>query len=69
MRYGQAVGVVHADLIDPAIQAQYPELVAAAEDQKLPFPLVAINGEIRLAGSAHYFRVVPLVEEALQNGT
>ncbi len=64
MRHGQAVQVEYVDLADPESQAEYSDLLDLVKDQSLPYPLVAINGELRLAGSAHYFRVLPLVEEA-----
>jgi hypothetical protein len=53
-------------LADPESQAQFSDLLAMAEEKKLPYPLVAINGQLRLAGSAHYYQVLPLVEELLQ---
>jgi hypothetical protein len=40
--------------------------MAAIEEHNLPYPLVVINGELKMAGSAHYFRVLPLVEELIQ---
>jgi hypothetical protein len=40
--------------------------LALAQEHNLPYPLVAINGELKLAGSAHYYRVLPLVEEMLE---
>jgi hypothetical protein len=54
------------DLADPVHQEQFSELLALAAEQDLPFPLVAINGQLRVAGSAHYYRVLPYVEKVLQ---
>jgi hypothetical protein len=34
------------------------------EEHRLPYPLVAIEGQGRLAGGAQYYRIMPLVEEA-----
>lgn len=62
---GPAVEVEYVDLADRTKQGEYPEMVAMVDEQRLPYPLVAINGQVKLAGSAHYFRVLPLVEEAL----
>lgn len=45
--------------------AQYPEVLKRIEEQALPYPLVAVDGILRLAGSAHYSHVLPLVDEAL----
>jgi disulfide oxidoreductase YuzD len=65
MRYGEAVQVEYVDLADPKNQALFSELLAVAEDRDLPYPLVAVNGQVRSAGSAHYYRVLPLVQAAL----
>jgi disulfide oxidoreductase YuzD len=65
MRHGAAVQVEYVDLADSDSQAKYSEVLDLVKDQNVPYPLVAINGELRLAGSAHYFRVLPLVDEIL----
>jgi disulfide oxidoreductase YuzD len=65
MRYGETVQVEYVDLADPAAQVEYAHLTNAIEERSLPFPLVAINGRLRLAGTAAYYQIVPLVEEAL----
>ena len=54
------------DLTDPVHQERFSKLLALAAEQDLPYPLVAINGQLRVAGSAHYYRVLPYVEEVLQ---
>jgi hypothetical protein len=36
------------------------------EERSLPYPLVALNGQLRLAGTAQYYQVLPLVEELLE---
>jgi disulfide oxidoreductase YuzD len=66
MRFGEAVDIEYVDMADPTSQAQFPEVSAAAADQNLPYPLVAINGRLRAAGSAHYYRILPFVEEVLE---
>jgi disulfide oxidoreductase YuzD len=66
MKYGQSVRVEYIDLADPENQARFPELLAVAEDRNLPYPLVAVNGQLKLAGTAHYYRVLPHVQELLQ---
>ena len=66
MRYGDAVQVDYFDMAEPDNQADYAELIAVVEDRDLSYPLVAINGKLRAAGSAHYYYVLPLVEEALE---
>ena len=66
MRYGDAIQVEYVDMADPTNQAQYADVLAVVEDRDLPYPLVAIDGMLRAAGSAYYYRVLPYVEEALQ---
>lgn len=58
--------VEYVDLANPEAQAEYPELLAVIEERDLAYPLVAIDGQVRMAGTAHYFRLLPLVEEALE---
>jgi disulfide oxidoreductase YuzD len=65
MRYGQGIQVEYVDLADAEAQAQFSAVGAVIEERNLPFPLVAINGDLRLAGSAAYYHVLPLVEQAL----
>jgi disulfide oxidoreductase YuzD len=64
MRYGPAVEVEYVDLTTPEAQAEFSELVAVVEERELPYPLVAVNGHLRVAGSAHYYQILPYVEEA-----
>lgn len=53
------------DLADAEHETRFSDLLDLVEDQNLPYPLVSVNGELKLAGSAHYFRVLPLVEGLL----
>jgi disulfide oxidoreductase YuzD len=66
MRYGEAVQVEYVDLAEAENQARYQELSTVVAERSLPYPLVAVNGQLRLAGSAHYFQVLPVVDEALR---
>jgi disulfide oxidoreductase YuzD len=66
MQFGDAVEVRYVDMYDPESQAEFPELLATVKEQGLPYPLVAINGQVRAAGSAHYYHVLPYVEEVFQ---
>ena len=65
MKHGDAVQVEYFDLADPENQERFAEVVALAEDRDLLYPLVAMNGRLRMAGSAHYYQILPLVEEIL----
>ena len=66
MRFGEAVKVDYVDLADPDRQAEFSDLVSTAEEANVPYPWVAINGQMRGAGSAHYYNVLPHVEEVMQ---
>ena len=66
MRYGDAVQVEYVDVADPENQTQFPDLVAVVADRDLPYPLVAINGQLRAAGSAHFYHILPYVEASLE---
>jgi hypothetical protein len=61
------VQLAYADLADEEVQARFPELFKMAEDRNLPYPLVIVDGQLRLTGSAHYYHVLPLVEMALSS--
>lgn len=65
LRYGDAVEVTYIDLTEPANQEQFAELMGLVEERNLGYPLVTVNGQIRLVGSAHYYHILPMVEEAL----
>ena len=64
MRFGEAVQVEYIDLSEPEHQEEFSELLEVVADRDLPYPLLAINGHLRAAGSVHYYRVLPYVEEA-----
>ena len=53
-------------MADKGNEGRFPELAAVAADRDLLYPLVAINNQLRLAGTAHYYNVLPLVEEAMK---
>jgi disulfide oxidoreductase YuzD len=66
MRFGEAVEVEYVDMADANAQARFPELLDAVQEHALPYPLVAVDGQVRLAGTAQYYRILPLVEAALK---
>ncbi len=65
MRFGPRIKAEYIDLADPEAQTEFDGLMAVITDQGLPYPLVALNGQLRLAGSVDYHRVAPLVEELI----
>ena len=67
MRFGEAVQVEYVDMSEPKNQEEFSELLTVVEDRDLPYPLLAINGQLKAAGSAHYYRVLPYVEEVLES--
>ena len=69
MRYGPSVEVEYIDLADTEAQAEFAEVLAVVQAQNLPYPLVAVDGHLKLVGTAHYYHIMPLVEEALQTET
>ena len=47
---------------------RFSHVVEMAREKGLYHPLVALNGEIVLAGGAEYYQLLPFVEEALNKG-
>ena len=66
MHFGESVQVEYVEMADEEGRARYPELAALAADRDLPYPVVAIDDQLRLAGTADLCNIFPLVEEALQ---
>lgn len=60
--YGEKVQVEYFDLADAKIRRLYPEVVKRAKEQKLPLPLLVLNGKIRLSG---YFDI-RMLQDAIQ---
>jgi hypothetical protein len=58
------VEVEHLDLADPKVGPRFEEILSMAEEQNLRYPLVMVDGRLRLAGSAQYYHILPLVLEA-----
>jgi disulfide oxidoreductase YuzD len=67
MQFGESVQLDYVDLAHPEAQAEFEELLALIEEQSLPYPLVAINDQLRLAGSVEYHRILPLVQQVLES--
>ena len=55
----------YVDLGDPASKEVHAAVLQIIEERGLPYPLVAVNGVLRLAGSADCSHLLPLVEESL----
>ena len=65
--YNGQVDVTYIDLSEPENQEAHQEILQQVRELHIPFPLVAVDGEMRLAGGAEFYRIKPLVDEALQN--
>jgi hypothetical protein len=50
------------NLAVPEVRRQYATVVHAIERDSLPLPLVAINGEVKMAGGVDYYAIVSAVE-------
>jgi len=64
--YGETVEVMHYDLSDPGAAEEFTGLLAQAREHSVPFPLVAVDGEVRLAGGVEFHQIKPLVDEILE---
>jgi len=53
-------------MADAETQVRFSELFALAQERHMPYPLVLIDGQLRMTGSVHYYQLLPLVERALQ---
>jgi hypothetical protein len=56
-RYGEGIVTEYLDLSVPENRQAYGQVVEAVDKFKLPLPLVAINGEVRLAGGVDYYAI------------
>jgi disulfide oxidoreductase YuzD len=68
LQHGSKVQVEYVDMQLPAAQTRYAEVLKTIQERDLPYPLVAIDGQLRLAGSANYYHILPLVEQAIGHG-
>jgi len=64
--YGEMVEVMYCDLSDPGAAEEFSGLLAQVREHAVPFPLVAVDGEVRLAGGAEFHQIKPLVDEMLE---
>ncbi len=63
--FGSQVHVRHIDVADPDVRARAAAVVEGARRRNLPYPLVAINGQIVLAGKADPESVLRKLDEVL----
>lgn len=53
------------NLAVPDVRQQYANVVSAVEKDNLPLPLVAINGEVKMAGGVDYYSIVSAIESLI----
>jgi disulfide oxidoreductase YuzD len=64
--FGSQVDVQYYDVGDPNVAAQHAALLSELADERLPLPLVLLNGTVIAAGSIDPLRVVATVAGARQ---
>jgi hypothetical protein len=50
------------NLANPDVSREYAKVVTAIAKDNLPLPLVAINGEVKMAGGVDYYSIVSAIE-------
>jgi disulfide oxidoreductase YuzD len=60
------VQVEYFDVAEAEVQERFPQVIEEAQKRRLRYPLIAIDGQLRLQGGVQYYRVIRLVEEALK---
>lgn len=58
--------VEYHDLADPEEREKAGDVIDAATKNRVPYPLVAINGEFRIAGGVDFWRISSIVDEMLK---
>jgi hypothetical protein len=66
--YGDKVRVVFHDMSRQEVRQRHADVLEAAEQHNLPYPLTAVNDVFRLAGGISYYAVQKVVQELLDNG-
>ncbi len=64
--YGPAVRVEYYDLSNPIFKAQAGDIYDAIKARDLDYPVVTINGQIRLAGDVDFYGVIEALEAERQ---
>ncbi len=67
-KFGDRVATEFFNLAVPDIRQKYANVVSAIEKDHLPLPLVAINGDVRMAGGVDYYAIVSAIEALIAAG-
>lgn len=65
--FGDQVRVEYHDMADPAEAAAQADLLERVPENRRYYPIVLINGEPRIAGSAEYYEVLYAVRAELSD--
>ena len=64
-RYGSQVTTDFVNLATPENREQYSSVVEAVKEHNLPLPIVAVNGEVKVAGGIDYYAISRAVDAVL----
>jgi disulfide oxidoreductase YuzD len=64
--YGPAVRVEYHDLSNPIFKARAEDIYDTIKARELDYPVVTINGQIRLAGDVDFYGVIEALETERQ---
>jgi len=64
--FGDAVEIAYHDVADPRTAEALPDLAAKAEEDGGYYPVVFVDGELTISGSAEFYYVLSAVQEVLQ---
>lgn len=54
------------DLAKPENAGRAQDIAEAVKKDRIPYPLVAINGEFKMAGAVDFWRISAVVDELLK---
>lgn len=60
--------VEYHDLAKPEEREKAEDVIEAVSKNRVPYPLVAINGEFKIAGAVDFWRISSIVDEMLKAG-
>lgn len=64
--YGPAVRVEYHDLSNPIFKARAEDIYNTIKARELDYPVVTINGQVRLAGDVDFYGVIETLEAERQ---
>ena len=64
-RYGSQVTTEFVNLAQPDNRDRYSDVLDAVREHKLPLPIVAVNGEVKVAGGVDYYAISRAVDNLL----